>query len=78
MTVLTYMAIQRDKIRARHSGEEFFFQGTSDKNAPVKLEEYRSASVILDEIDSMEGLNVAGRVMFARKDKFFKKSGFAV
>ena len=78
MTVLTYMAIQRDKIRARHSGEEFFFQGTSDKNAPVKLDEYRSASVILDEIDGMKGLNVAGRILFARKNEFLKKSGYAV
>lgn len=68
MTVLRYMAEQKAKIRQRHTGEEFFFQGTSDKNAPVKLEK-RSAEVILREIDGLKGLNTAGRGLFARKDE---------
>lgn len=78
MTILEYMAQQRDKIRARHSGEEFFFQNGREMNSPVKLEEYRSASVILEEIDQLKGLNMVGRGMFTRKDKISNKNGFAV
>ncbi len=77
MTVLRYMAEQKAKIRQRHTGEVFFFQGTSDKNAPVKLEE-RPAEVILQEIDSLKGLNTAGRGLFARKNKYSGKNNFAV
>ena len=78
MTVLAYMAEQKAKIRARHSGEEFFFQCNEDKNAPLKLEDYRNASAILEEIDGMKGLNTAERGFFTRRNAFSKKNGFAV
>ena len=64
---------QRAKIRARHSGEEFFFQGVSDKNAPVMLEKARPANVILREIDSLKGLNVEGRSFFNGRARSVKK-----
>ena len=73
MSVLRYMAEQRAKIRARHSGEEFFFQGVSDKNAPVMLEKARPANVILREIDSLKGLNVEGRSFFNGRARSVKK-----
>ena len=78
MTVLEYMAQQKAKIRARHSGEEFFFQSGKDKNAPVKLDEHRSASVILNEIDGLRGLNTEQRRFYSFNSKFTAKSGFMV
>lgn len=78
MTVLAYMAEQKAKIRARHSGEEFFFQGNKDKNAPVKLEESKTANAILEEIDEMEGLNREGRGFSFRVRAHAPKNGFAV
>ena len=67
MAVLAYIAEQKAKIRARHSGEEFFFQSASEKNSPVNNEKVRTAGEILREIDSMKGLNVQGRAFFARR-----------
>lgn len=66
MTVLKYMAMQREKIRQRHSGEEFFFQSAKEKNSPVKMEGTRSARVILEEIDGLKGLNVKERIYYAK------------
>lgn len=60
MTVLRYMAEQRDRIRSRHCGEEFFFQSAGDKNAPVRAK-CADAESILAQIDAMKGLNVEGR-----------------
>lgn len=65
MNVLNYMAMQKAKLRAKYSGEEFFIQCAAEKNAPVHLGVSRPAEVILDELDGMEGLNVAGRRFFA-------------
>lgn len=67
MKVLEYISEQKAKLRARHSGEEFFFQSAKEKNAPVKLEKTRSANAILREIDCMKGLNVEERIFFSRK-----------
>ena len=78
MTVLEYMAQQKAKIRARHSGEEFFFQSGKDKNAPVKLDEHRAASVILEEMEGLKGLNTAARRFYSLNSKFTAKSGFVV
>ncbi len=65
MFVLNYMAQQREQIRQRHSGEEYFYQSEREKSSPVKLL-LRPAGEILCEIDSMSGLNVAGRKRFLR------------
>lgn len=80
MSVLKYMAEQKAKIRARHCGEEFFFQSEREKNAPVQLESFRPASAILRDIDNMKGLNTLERQLFNRTVKCAKsaKSFFAV
>lgn len=65
MNVLNYMAMQKAKLRAKYSGEEFFIQSAAEKNSPVRLGACRPAQVILDELDGMKGLNVAGRRFFA-------------
>ena len=69
MKVLAYMAEQKARLKAKHAGKEFFFQSAKEKSAPVLVEQMRTSSEILREIDSMKGLNVFGRAMFSRKAK---------
>ena len=57
MTVLYYMARQREKIINRHAGETFLYSGGEALQVPQK-----SAREILREMDGMEGLNVQARI----------------
>lgn len=57
MTVLNYMAKQREKIVARHSGETFLLAG--GEAVEVKC---RTTRDILREIDCLPGLNVRERL----------------
>lgn len=66
MTILEYMAEQREQIRKRHSGEVYYYQSAKEKSSPVLLNE-RSSERIFEEIDAMRGLNVEGRRFYARR-----------
>ncbi|MGN1104801.1 MAG: hypothetical protein ACI4QI_08030 [Candidatus Coproplasma sp.] len=71
MTVLSYIRSQGERIRNRHEGDTcVFFRGES---APV----CRSATEILAELNSLEGLNErerafanSGRESFAARSEF--------
>lgn len=65
MTVLRYMAKQRERLIARHTGETFLFGAGGEA---VEIEQ-RTAYDILREIDSMQGLNVKERLA-ARESVF--------
>ncbi|MDE7379651.1 MAG: hypothetical protein K2N14_01240 [Clostridia bacterium] len=58
MTVLKYMAMQKDNIIKKHLGETFLYTGGSEGVQVVE----KSAYEILREIDAMEGLNVKERM----------------
>lgn len=58
MTVLNYMAKQRARIAAKHSGETYFFGSFGEA---VEVEQ-RTAYDILKEIDNMQGLNLKERI----------------
>lgn len=66
MTVLNYMAMQRERIVAKHAGETFWV--TADEEA-VEVPQ-RSAYDILREIDNMQGLNL--------KERFYAREGVSV
>ncbi|MDE7163574.1 MAG: hypothetical protein K2O44_05810 [Clostridia bacterium] len=57
MTVLNYMAMQKNRLRRKHTGETFLL-GRDDEAVPVLS---RSAYDILNEIDAMQGLNTNER-----------------
>ncbi len=63
MTVLNYMAMQREKIAAKHVGETYLY-GTDGEAVQVPQ---RSTYDILSEIDSMQGLNLKER-LYARRE----------
>ncbi len=65
MEVLNYIAAQKAMLRARHSGEEFYYQSAREKNSPVKAESLRRSEDILREMDGLKGLNVEGRRYYA-------------
>jgi len=54
MTVLTYFARQRERIREKHDGETYLFCGGECVIT-------RPAQEILDEINALDGLNAAQR-----------------
>lgn len=62
MTVLKYMAEQRNRLREKYAGETYLF-GDGIEGVPVSA---RSAGEILEEMEKMEGLNRKGRLA-ARK-----------
>lgn len=66
MTVLNYMAKQRESIVAKHAGETFWVNGDEDA---VEVPQ-RSAYDILREIDEMQGLNL--------KERFYAREGVLV
>lgn len=57
MTVLNYMAKQRDRLRDKHIGETYLL----DKDGEAVPVDARSAYDILGEIDAMQGLNMRER-----------------
>lgn len=57
MTVLNYMARQRDRLREKHNGETYLL-GSDGEAVPVDA---RSVYDILGEIDAMRGLNTRER-----------------
>lgn len=66
MTVLSYIARQREKVIARHAGETYLL-GAEEEAVLVTC---RSAYDILGEIDAMRGLNLKERSA-ARKEECF-------
>ena len=66
MTVLSYIARQREKVIARHAGETYLL-GADEAAVLVTC---RSAYDILGEIDAMRGLNLKERSE-ARKEECF-------
>ena len=63
MRVLEYMAIQRDRIINRHTGEEFLSVAQEET---VQMTA-RTALDILGEIDAMQGLNLKERLSARRE-----------
>lgn len=57
MTVLNYMAMQKNRVREKHSGETYLLE-KDEEAVPVMS---RSTYDILNEIDSMQGLNMRER-----------------
>ncbi|MDE6373910.1 MAG: hypothetical protein K2L72_05355 [Clostridia bacterium] len=62
MTVLKYMAEQRNRLREKHAGETYLF-GNGIEGVPVPA---RSADEILEEMEKLQGLNKSKRLA-ARK-----------
>ncbi|MDE5789084.1 MAG: hypothetical protein K2H78_01575 [Clostridia bacterium] len=60
MTVLKYIAIQKNRLREKHTGETYLL-GRDEEAVPVQS---RSTYDILGEIDAMQGLNKSERTAY--------------
>lgn len=67
LTVLKYIAEQRNKLAAKHVGETFVY-GLEEEAVQVRS---RSVYDILSEIDGLQGLNVRERAFAA--ERYFRE-----